>query len=52
MDKRHKQARQVMQVAMTHVDWRALRDPHGYAFRREGWPRVLVVSAAGQSPRR
>lgn len=32
---------------MTYAEWQALREPHGYAFRREGWPRVLVVCRGG-----
>lgn len=42
MDKRLNERGEVIQVAMTHAEWQALREPSGYAFRREGWPRMLV----------
>lgn len=43
MDKRLNERGEVIQVAMTYAEWHELREPHGYAFRREGWPRVLVL---------
>lgn len=43
MDKRLNERGEVIQVAMTYAEWQALREPRCCAFRREGWPMLVVL---------